>query len=1029
MGKALKNFLLLLGSQIPVIGIAVAWWSGVLRNPILAAGAAVVCELIVLTWVTIGKDVWEQLKPEIVKSTADWVKTIILNPGFRRRYNRQLIYKHRVFNVRGLRTQGVYLEVEQVFVELNIAPSHPLQASSSPISFKTLSGSQPVWEFWRRLKKQEATALVIVGPPGCGKTTLLQHVALTFATNRQRRYHLRAYTPLLLFLREHINTIVEQSPSLAELAQGHFSDQKRYPEISPPPEWFPRQLKAGKCLVLLDGLNEVVDVEQRQKIAIWVDKQIRHYPHCYFILTARPQGYRDAPLTRAYVLEVMPFNAEQVKRFIHKWYLANKIISYGKDNPGVRQNAEHEAQDLLRRIQEQPRLKELTVNPLLLTMIANVHTYRGVLPERRVELYAEIFDVLLGHWQQAKGIVDRLTAAQKQTILRPLAEEMMTRKAREMETQKAIEVITPYLKQVGVTETDIPGFLNDLQANSSGLLLEKDAGIWSFAHLTFQEYLCASHWRRTGKPRNWDSTQWQTFITDGWWHETLSFYAAQADATPLIKACLQVNTTPALKFAIDIEKEALKLEPNIRNVLYDFIHQLGHPHLCPIKVEFDGRSGFYINKEEVLRLTITNIIETPIQNVTVELDDTAKYSVQLRDENQRQKIFSEIKKEETQFLEYTIMIYNPGSVTLQLKVNGKVYQDDILEIQAVRDNPYLINTPVRNADDFFGRKIELQTSLSNIIRLTGTHTMIIGEQRSGKTSLLYQIQEHLREPYLPIYISFGGIERHEEKLALNWLLDQIIEEMNRRKHLYNLNGTISLKYCSDFTKFFEEFIQNIKAVNQEYRLVLLLDEAHLMNEISVKFQEVLRETFSKLVRDVRVILACYYDFFENLKTSGSPLQNIFEYLFLKPFEGDDLTNLITEPASRFDYYYEEDAKEAIRSASGGHPYYCQFLCAKSFTEAEESKTKIITLNHIEKAEKQVIDSDKNRFDMGYWNNMRQEDRLFLKRLITGESTDYVSKQIVNRLKQKFIIKELNGKYVFTATLFREWIKQLIQEEG
>ena len=77
--EALKNFLVVLGSQVPMIGIAVAWWSGFLKNPLAAAGAAVVYELVVFVWGFLGKDVWEGLKPEIVKASTDWIKTGVLN--------------------------------------------------------------------------------------------------------------------------------------------------------------------------------------------------------------------------------------------------------------------------------------------------------------------------------------------------------------------------------------------------------------------------------------------------------------------------------------------------------------------------------------------------------------------------------------------------------------------------------------------------------------------------------------------------------------------------------------------------------------------------------------------------------------------------------------------------------------------------------------------------------------------------------------------------------------------------------------
>jgi hypothetical protein len=40
--KALKNLLLVLASQIPAVGIAVAWWTGVFKNPVVAAVLALI---------------------------------------------------------------------------------------------------------------------------------------------------------------------------------------------------------------------------------------------------------------------------------------------------------------------------------------------------------------------------------------------------------------------------------------------------------------------------------------------------------------------------------------------------------------------------------------------------------------------------------------------------------------------------------------------------------------------------------------------------------------------------------------------------------------------------------------------------------------------------------------------------------------------------------------------------------------------------------------------------------------------------
>ena len=145
-------------SQIPVLGIAVAWWSGLLKNPIIAAVLAIFYELIVIIWEKLGKPVWievweQEFKPWAVKGFGTWAKVTLQNlfSCFHRRYNRQIIYEHRVFPVRGLMTPGQgALDLERVFIELDIAPSHVLQIRTNPTEMKSLAGSQPVWTFMRR---------------------------------------------------------------------------------------------------------------------------------------------------------------------------------------------------------------------------------------------------------------------------------------------------------------------------------------------------------------------------------------------------------------------------------------------------------------------------------------------------------------------------------------------------------------------------------------------------------------------------------------------------------------------------------------------------------------------------------------------------------------------------------------------------------------------------------------------------------------------------------------------------------------
>jgi energy-coupling factor transporter ATP-binding protein EcfA2 len=566
----LKRLVLLL-TQIPLFGGVWLWWNSARARPIVAIFICLLYETGIF-FLAFGKKVWARLEDKAVQGTADWVLALAstFSPGFQRRYNRLIIDEHGGFNVRGLGLINTYrLSLDQVFVDLRVDPGNPQLFNLDIVAKeRDLGGNRAIWRFLRQHKEDnEAVALAIIGPPGSGKSTLLRHVALTFAANRQHRYGVRPCTPILLSLRDHISAIDDKnSPSLGALLEQYFTDSGQFATLYAPANWFSKRLAKGKCVVLLDGLDEVADIAQRKRVSAWVDRQIRNYSRCHFILTARPQGYLDAPLQQAdVVLEVQPFSSEQVRKFIESWYLANEIMSSGgADSSSVRQRASKDAQDLVKRLRAVPSLSALTVNPLLLTMIAMVHRYRGALPGSRVELYAEICEVLLERWRQARGIEDKLKASQKLVVLRPLAAYMIEHRQRDIRTEDAIPIITGPLNRVGINERDANGFLVELQANS-GLLLEREAGYWSFAHLTFQEYLAAAYWLE----QNDVQLNWGELVGDSWWHETLRLYAAQGDATRLVEACLDVDSIAALSLAADCLDESREISPEVRFITED----------------------------------------------------------------------------------------------------------------------------------------------------------------------------------------------------------------------------------------------------------------------------------------------------------------------------------------------------------------------------------------------------------------------------------------------------------------------------
>jgi Sulfatase-modifying factor enzyme 1/NACHT domain len=366
--------------------------------------------------------------------------------------------------------------------------------------------------------------------------------------------------PVLLYLRDVRGTISSEQPDLATLIEQQESIKKLNPQ-----GWFKRNLDQGKCLVMLDGLDEVADESQRQKVSQWIDRQMQYYPKTPFLLTSRPFGYRSAPLAQVgTVLEVKPFSLREMKQFVHNWYLQNEIMSrLGKEDRGVRDNAARQAEDLIERIQNASTLAEMALNPLLLTMIATVHRFRGALPGRRVELYHEICDVLLGRRQDAKGMADNLTATQKKVVLQVLALGLMKQKTREFSPALGVQLIQEKLQDVGGSEANATQFLKQIE-NTTGLLVEREQGVYEFAHKSFQEYLAAVELTNPNQSEILNGK-----MQDAWWDETIRLYAAQTDASHLVEESLQEPTITALTLAYDCVEQGQSIRPEVRQELED----------------------------------------------------------------------------------------------------------------------------------------------------------------------------------------------------------------------------------------------------------------------------------------------------------------------------------------------------------------------------------------------------------------------------------------------------------------------------
>ena len=341
----------------------------------------------------------------------------------------------------------------------------------------------------------EHPRMVLQALPGGGKSMLLKRVAVAYADRARRDKSVDSLpdldlTPVVIRCREWREHI--HRPILTLLSK--LPDITGQPSLSGLNHALLPLFEDGRALLLVDGLDEILDGGQRTTFVDHLENFLTEYDKIRAIITSREAGFSlVAPsLVRFCALaRIAPFTPPAIEAFSMLWH---RLM--GNDSP----ESIAEANAVSKLLIGQDSLRRLAENPLLLTMLLVVKQGEGRVPQERVTLYKRAVDVLLDTWNirghaplSPKEVVPQLAFL----AYHLMREQKQTATAHEILT--LLEEARENMPQIRRYARDTPdAFLKRVELRSS-LLVEAGhqregaelVPFYQFRHLTFQEYLAA----------------------------------------------------------------------------------------------------------------------------------------------------------------------------------------------------------------------------------------------------------------------------------------------------------------------------------------------------------------------------------------------------------------------------------------------------------------------------------------------------------------------------------------------------------
>lgn len=322
-------------------------------------------------------------------------------------------------------------------------------------------------------------------------------------------------------------------------------------------------------------------------------------------------------------------------------------------------------------------------------------------------------------------------------------------------------------------------------------------------------------------------------------------------------------------------------------------------------------------------------------------------------------------------------------------------------------NPYVVGTPLKaNSPLFFGRADVVEFVQDSLAAAHRNNLVLIGQRRTGKTSLLKQLPARLGESYMPVYLdgqSLGldpGLPSFFTNLATEItfaLEDRGFSPEPPDPDAFNQNPATTFEY---------QFLPQVRALIGDRHLLILLDEFEEL-ESAVRRGNLDASIFGFLRHLIQhspnlSVIFCGTHRLEELAADyWNVLFNISLYRHVGFLERPEAEHLVQEPVKAFNLRYDDLALDKMWQVTAGHPYFLQLLCHSLVNRHNKTERNYMTVADVNAALDDILASGEAHF-VYLWTESSRDEQLALTALsrmmpLTGHASPI---QVVDFLAER-----------------------------